>query len=187
MSDSLITKNAIAAALKALCKGKAFEKISIADITTECGLNRQTFYYHFQDKYELLSWMYYHENFEKITEGISLDNWDRKILQMLEIMEADKSFYTNTIKEPEHTFESYLFELTKALFSEAIPKLNPDGKLKDEELEFDAEFYAYGICGVIVSWTVSGMKRKPEDVVGRLKNLSKYTERIGFLRSQVVS
>lgn len=54
MSESLITKKAIAQALKNLCRDKAFDKISIADITTACGLNRQTFYYHFQDKYELL-------------------------------------------------------------------------------------------------------------------------------------
>ena len=53
MSDSLITKKAIAGALKTVCKEKAFDKISIADITAACGLNRQTFYYHFQDKYEL--------------------------------------------------------------------------------------------------------------------------------------
>ena len=66
MSDSLITKKAIAAALKQVCREKPFDKISIADITAVCGLNRQTFYYHFQDKYELLSWIYYNENFSKI-------------------------------------------------------------------------------------------------------------------------
>ena len=55
MSDALITKRAIAEALKKICREKPFDKISIADITSDCGLNRQTFYYHFQDKYELLS------------------------------------------------------------------------------------------------------------------------------------
>ena len=51
MPDSNITKHAIAAALKELCREKSFDKISIADITSTCGLNRQTFYYHFEDKY----------------------------------------------------------------------------------------------------------------------------------------
>ena len=61
MPDSNITKHAIAAALKELCREKSFDKISIADITSTCGLNRQTFYYHFEDKYELLNWIYYTE------------------------------------------------------------------------------------------------------------------------------
>lgn len=43
MPDSNITKHAIAAALKELCREKSFDKISIADITSTCGLNRQTF------------------------------------------------------------------------------------------------------------------------------------------------
>ena len=63
MSDSLITKKAIAQCLKNLAAEKSFLKISIGDITAACGLNRQTFYYHFQDKYELLDWIYYEECF----------------------------------------------------------------------------------------------------------------------------
>lgn len=184
MSDSLITKKAIAAALKEICKEKPFDKISIADITAACGLNRQTFYYHFQDKYELLSWIYYNENFSKITEGITFENWDSKILEMLRIMEKEKWFYVNTMKEQEHTFESYLFEMAKALFSEAIARLDEKNRLNEVEREFDAEFYAYGICGVIVSWAQSGMRMKPEVVAEHLKSLAKDTERIGYIRSQ---
>ena len=184
MSDSLITKKAIAAALKQVCREKPFDKISIADITAVCGLNRQTFYYHFQDKYELLSWIYYNENFSKITEDITFDNWDQKFLEMLQIMEKEKPFYVNTLKEQEHTFESYLFEMAKALFSEAIARLDENNHLNDMELEFDSEFYAYVICGVIVSWTQSGMRIKPEVVAEHLRSLAKDTERIGYIRSQ---
>lgn len=184
MSDSLITKKAIAAALKQVCREKPFDKISITDITAVCGLNRQTFYYHFQDKYELLSWIYYNENFSRITEDITFDNWDQKILEMLKIMEQEKAFYVNTMKEQEHTFESYLFEMAKALFLEAIARLDEKDRLSDVEREFDAEFYAYGICGVIVSWAQRGMRIKPEVVAEHLKGLAKDTERIGYIRSQ---
>ena len=86
MSDSLITKRAIAEALKQVCKEKPFDKISISDITAVCGLNRQTFYYHYQDKYELLSWIYYNENFAAIADDISLDNWNEKIHELLSNM-----------------------------------------------------------------------------------------------------
>lgn len=183
MSESLITKKAIAGALKLLCREKPFDKISIADITSSCGLNRQTFYYHFQDKYELLSWIYYNENFAKITENISFDNWHEKFLEMLKIMEAEKGFYSNTLKDQEHTFETYLFEMSKALFLEAIEALDINHKLNDSELEFDAEFYAYGICGVILSWVNKGMKISPEAVARHLKSLVKDSEKAAYLRS----
>ncbi|HAB61398.1 MAG TPA: dihydroxyacetone kinase transcriptional activator DhaS, partial [Lachnospiraceae bacterium] len=48
MSESMITKQAIARGFKQLMKEKTFDKITILDITKTCGLNRQTFYYHFQ-------------------------------------------------------------------------------------------------------------------------------------------
>ena len=148
------------------------------------GVKPETFYYHFQDKYELLSWIYYNENFAKLAEDITLDNWDQKIYELLQNMKEEKAFYINTIKEQEHTFESYLFEMAKALFSEAIIKLDEKKKLTEEERDFDAEFYAYGICGIIVDWVEKGMRTEPRLVAERLKSLAKASERAGYLRSQ---
>ena len=181
MSESLITKKAIVQALKEVCRTKPFDKISVTDITEICGLNRQSFYYHFQDKYELLSWIYYYENFSKITEDISFENWDLKILEMLGIMEREKGFYCNTLKEQQHTFESYLLDMAKTLFMEAIVRLDERKKLTEEEREFYGEFYAYGICGVIISWGLKGMKQPPEEVARRLKKLAEDSEKAALL------
>ena len=48
------TKFAIAFAFKELLLEKSIDKITINDITEKCGINRQTFYYHFHDIYELI-------------------------------------------------------------------------------------------------------------------------------------
>ena len=45
---------------------ESFEKITVKDIVEDCGVNRQTFYYHFQDIYELLGWIYKTEAVEGI-------------------------------------------------------------------------------------------------------------------------
>ena len=101
MSDSLITKKAIAQCLKNLAAEKSFLKISIGDITAACGLNRQTFYYHFQDKYELLDWIYYEECFVPILDGITFDNWHLRIKQLLDTLKKEKVFYSNVIVTPD--------------------------------------------------------------------------------------
>lgn len=51
------TKFAIAFAFKELLLEKSIDKITINDITEKCGINRQTFYYHFHDIYELIEWI----------------------------------------------------------------------------------------------------------------------------------
>ena len=55
--SSLTTKRAIAYAFKDLLKEKAFNKITVNDIAKECDINRQTFYYHFQDIRDLVEWI----------------------------------------------------------------------------------------------------------------------------------
>lgn len=52
------TKHALAQALKTLMTQKPFDRITIQDITELCGIRRQHFYYHFQDIYDLLRWMF---------------------------------------------------------------------------------------------------------------------------------
>ena len=61
MPDSSLTKRALAAAIKELMREKPLVKISIADIVERCQMNRQSFYYHFRDKYDLVNWIFYTE------------------------------------------------------------------------------------------------------------------------------
>lgn len=44
------------AALKSAMKNKTLSKITVSEIIQTCRVNRKTFYYHFQDIYELLKW-----------------------------------------------------------------------------------------------------------------------------------
>lgn len=53
---TLNTKKTLSASLKKLMEKKALSKITVTDIVTDCGLNRKTFYYHFQDVPHLLKW-----------------------------------------------------------------------------------------------------------------------------------
>ena len=180
MSDSILTKKAIAAALKELTTTKPFDKISISDITKSCGLNRQTFYYHFQDKYELLSWIYYTEGFSVVIHDISFENWNEKILAFLVALKNDKTFYCNTIKSAEKDFVEYLLQITIALFEEAINALDAEHKLKAEQQKFISQFYAYGVCGIITSWVHRGMKEAPEEVAHNLKVLATNSEHLAY-------
>lgn len=180
VSDSNITKLAIAEGFKKLCRTKGFDKISIADITGACGLGRQTFYYHFADKYELLGWIYYRECFELLVEDITLDNWDGQLCRMLEHMQKDASFYKNTIRSQADNFTDYLFGIARTLFTEAIEKLDESGNVGEQDRSFYAEFYAYGCCGVVLSWVKSGMKRPAAEVAHHLKSLALDSEKLGY-------
>ena len=73
MSD--ITKNALANSLTELMAATPLDKITVRMLVENCGLNRQTFYYHFQDIYDLLGWMLERDAENLMGEKVDADNW----------------------------------------------------------------------------------------------------------------
>ena len=96
--ESMDTKSILATALMELTSRKNFAKITIADITHVSGFNRQTFYYHFRDKYELLKWIYTDDAQQVFDENLSFENWPKYISALLNHMRSEKDFYINTIR-----------------------------------------------------------------------------------------
>ncbi|MBP1578460.1 MAG: TetR/AcrR family transcriptional regulator C-terminal domain-containing protein [Oscillospiraceae bacterium] len=54
--QSLQTKQALSDALKTMMKKKPLTKITVRELVEDCGVNRKTFYYHFEDIFSLLKW-----------------------------------------------------------------------------------------------------------------------------------
>lgn len=52
------TKELLGESLEELLRGKSFEKITISEISENCGIGRRTFYNNFKDKYDLAAWLY---------------------------------------------------------------------------------------------------------------------------------
>ena len=53
-----VTKDMLAQGLYDLLKSKKLDDIFVKDICKQCNVSKQTFYYHFKDKYDLALYMY---------------------------------------------------------------------------------------------------------------------------------
>jgi len=117
VSSSQIQKKVLGDALKELMRSKPLSKISIQNIVDECGLNRQTFYYHFHDIYDLLGWIYEKEAVEKIAQYKSYKHWTEGFYHVFKYIEDNKSFCMNTLNSlgREH-LDNYLYSVTYDLF-----------------------------------------------------------------------
>ena len=73
MSSS--TKEALAAALKKMMAVKPIDKITVKDLVEICGVNRQTFYYHFDDVYDLLEWVFEADEEKNLTHEGKYERW----------------------------------------------------------------------------------------------------------------
>ena len=61
LANNDIIKEAVADGMRELMRHKTIDHISVTEICEECNLNRRTFYRYFQDKYEVVDWIYYHD------------------------------------------------------------------------------------------------------------------------------
>ena len=139
---SEITKKALATSLKKLLSKKELSKITISNITNDCGVNRQTFYYHFKDVYDLLEWIYLNEVIQSMDGKDTYDTWQQGFLSIFEY-------------------------LLMNIIEEKSKKLN----VKEEDKEFIANFYKYGFVGIVQDWIESGMKENPNNIIDKLNSI----------------
>ena len=95
---SKITKNALSASLKKLLLQKPFDKITVTDITEDCGLNRMTFYYHFQDIYDLLEWTCQEDARKYLKNKKTYDTWQEGYLNIFYGALENKEFILNVYR-----------------------------------------------------------------------------------------
>ncbi len=183
MSESTVTKKAIADGFKSLMEKKSFEKITISDITSACGLNRQTFYYHFQDKYDLLNWIFDQEIISPLTENYSISTWSDALLNMLVFFKENAKFYTNALNTSySNEFKDYLFNATAKLFNDILEQLTNGQLLNADDKRFLSEFMSYGVSGSVIKWILTGMKESPQSIVFRLRNLINDSKNVTLTR-----
>ncbi|SHH47575.1 transcriptional regulator, TetR family [Sporobacter termitidis DSM 10068] len=166
------TKRAIAASLKKLLAEKPLDKITITDLVDDCEINRQTFYYHFKDIYDLVEWIYTSEATKALGGKKTYDTWQQGLLQIFEYVLENKAFVTGTFKSlsREH-LERYLYNETYSLLISVIEEKAGGLSVRDEDKAFIANFYKYAFAGLMLDWISLGMKEKPADIVRRLSTL----------------
>lgn len=160
------TKNSIAISLKKIMNKKSLTKITINDITDECGINRMTFYYHFRDIYDLIEWIFI-RNIEKVLEDKkTYDTWQCGVLNILKAIEENKHFILGVYNFIDREqIEHYLYKIVYNLIINVIEEKCVNMVIEDEQKKFIGDFYKYALVGVILNWINNGMKEPPIKIV----------------------
>ncbi|MGL4570364.1 MAG: TetR-like C-terminal domain-containing protein [Clostridium sp.] len=172
VSSSLTTKHALANSLKELMSKNELNKISVKNIVDECNLNRQTFYYHFEDVYDLIDWIYKTEALESVKECGNYKHWTDGLLIIFNYIERNKQFCLNTLNSLGHNhLNTYLYSVTNELIIGVIEELSKEMSVSIEDKQFMSDFYTMAFKGLVLKWMDDGMKEKPENIVYKLNEL----------------
>lgn len=147
---------------------KEFKDITIKDITTEAMINRATFYYHFEDIYDLL---------EKVLSEVLSVNLNYDIYQNDELNEEafvsifkaitnfQKSLSNRCHRGYEDTIARIIREQLEIIFYKMLLKQNKNKTEQDEALKITSVILSWGIYGSSVEWSKHSRKIPPEQFI----------------------
>ena len=171
---SQVTKRALEASFKRIMQNKPFEKITIKDITDDCGVNRMTFYYHFKDIYDLLEWICYEDGKRILEEHHAYDTWQEGFYQIFEEVRKNKVLVDNIYHAlGKELIENYIYPLVRDLIMRVLHEQEGGVKLADEAETFIADYYTFVFIGFMFQWVKGDMKTDPHQII---ENLSKLIE-----------
>ena len=152
------TKEELARQLMSLMLKKSVDNIRIAEIVEPLGYSRQTFYHHFQDKYDLVDWIYRNQIMNFMTLIGEDYPWIQAVIAKNEIIYKNQSFFKKACQE-ERFIESFT-EITKRLYFDEVRKNTTPEEF--EEVRFSVEFYAMACVKKTAEWAITGCKTEPD-------------------------
>lgn len=180
---SKLTQKAIKESFLKLLDSKPIDRITIKDITDDCGISRNTFYYHYADLPSLVE-----ESLMELAE--ELIQTYPTIDSLEECLNVGAQFVLSNRRAANHIYNSshrYIYErclmkvcrkVVAAYFDMAVPK----DFISGEEREIMIEYYKCFSFGVIADWCDNGMKEDYANSFRKLLNIRRklISSELGF-------
>lgn len=180
---SQVTKRALEQSLKNLLLKKPLTKITVGDITEDCGINRMTFYYHFKDIYDLVEWSCLEDAKRALEEKKTYDTWQQGFLQIFKAVQENKPFILNVYRcVHREQVEKYLQPLVDQLLLNVINEEAAGITVRDEDKQFIAQVYSYMFIGLMRDWIKDDMREDPQQIVEKLSKLIKGSVSVALSR-----
>ena len=160
------TKRLLTESLKRLMAQKPLNKISIREITEGCGVNRQTFYYYFEDIYDQVRWMFHQEAVKLLDRQEGILVWQDGLLQLFRYLEENRDICLCAMHSVSHEhlrrfFQSDIYDIIHRV----IDQLTEDLRTNEAEKDILTHFYVSALAGTVESWLLGELPYTPETLV----------------------
>ena len=160
------TKHLLTESLKRLMVQKPLNKISIREITEGCGVNRQTFYYHFEDIYDQVRWMFHQEAINLLDQQEGILVWQDGLLQLFRYLEENRDICLCAMHSLSHEHLRRFFQADiYDIIHRVIDQLTEDLHINEEGKDILTHFYVSALAGTVESWLLGELPYTPETLV----------------------
>lgn len=165
---SLQTKKMLAQSLKKSMEKKTLSKVTVSELIKDCNINRNTFYYHFSDIYDLLKWMLEQETIEVVKKIDLLVDTEEAIRFVLNYVNTNRHIINCAYDSMGHEemkrffYADFIGVIKEAINSgERRMHLSVDDAFKN----FMADFYTEALVGMMIAHLKNVQKFDDEELV----------------------
>lgn len=172
--SSRATKQAICASLKTLMIQKPLDKITVSEIMDHCGMVRQHFYYHFEDIYDLVRWMFQEEALSLLERQDGTLLWQEGLLQLFQYLQENRAVCLCALNSLSRTHLKHFFHTDiYAIIHHTLSGMADQVGYRDrpEELELLTHFYVIALAGLIESWLLGEIDKTPQELICFVDNM----------------
>ncbi|MDO4339306.1 MAG: TetR/AcrR family transcriptional regulator C-terminal domain-containing protein [Eubacteriales bacterium] len=149
------TKKALAQSLKNFMKKKPFSKITVSELINDCNINRKTFYYHFEDIYDLLKWMFEEEAIDVVKNFDLLVDYEEAITFVMDYVEKNDHIiscaYDSIGQEGmKRFFYADFYDVTLSVIK--LAETQSGHTLSDDFRIFMTKFYTNAVAEIFLDW-----------------------------------
>ena len=163
------TKEMLAESLMKLLARRTLDKITIQDIVDDCGYNRQTFYYHFHDIYDLIDWIFAAQTQELIEKCRACGSLDVGVEAVIAYMRENRRLILNILRSVNgEKLLDNLYRSAQSIVLSALENHPGVQELSMDYRELVAEGFKYALAGLLIDWMRAGI---PEDRVNKVRTM----------------
>lgn len=163
------TKEMLAESLMKLLARRTLDKITIQDIVDDCGYNRQTFYYHFHDIYDLIDWIFAAQTQELIEKCRACGSLDVGVEAVIAYMRENRRLILNVLRSVNgEKLLDNLYGSAQSIVLSALENHPGVQELSMDYRELVAEAFKYALAGLLIDWMRAGI---PEDLVNKVRTM----------------
>ncbi|MFD1126060.1 TetR/AcrR family transcriptional regulator C-terminal domain-containing protein [Lentilactobacillus raoultii] len=161
--------------LSQLIEKKSFNDITVKDIVKESQVNRQTFYYHFEDKYDCLR-VYLDNQSQKIVDAVTIENWSECYLHIFRYIDMRPTFFYHIDESSASSlFNDFVLEAVISILRKLIVSLQSSCSDYVFDKKPNIQVLKYGMQGIVLSWFRGGMRENPEFLVKDIAEIDRET------------
>ena len=174
MANTALTKRVIQKAFVDLLNERPLNKITVKDITDLCGVNRNTFYYHYRSITELLEELCIGEAQRVMEEHPSLNSIDECLSAAMKFALDNKQAVMHIYRsENREIYISSLWRICEHVAQAYVDTLLTETPVSAGDRELIIRYYKCFCFGLILDWISHGMKEEYIDDIHRLCLLKK--------------